>query len=165
VSYSEDIKKILAESHELYKQGFTKLNEANKIIHDGIYKYPKETSLRLALAGHMGSTGTFNDAIEIYKTVLDQNENDHYALTGLGKIYFELGHFQEALQLTQKSLSLNDNPETRVIIATIYLQTRDIKKCELIVLETLKRYPNDPQAKFLKERLEHIKAGDDQVPS
>ncbi len=69
----DEVNKILNDAHALYGKGMSILNEGNKLLHDGIYKYPKDASLRLALASFMGSTGNFHDAIELYQTVLQKS--------------------------------------------------------------------------------------------
>jgi len=158
----DEVNKILDDAHALYGKGMSFLNEGNKLLHDGIYKYPKNTSLRLALASFMGSSGNFHDAIELYQTVLQNQPNDPYALTGLGRIYFEMGKFPESFKLAQASLNVRDMPETRILLCKHYLSQGNFVEVEKILEEILSKDPNNPDANLMKQRLAHIKARDDQ---
>ncbi len=158
----DEINEILTKSREFYDKGLSLMNEGNKIIHDGIYKYPNDTSLRLALAAHMASTGSFHDAIELYQIVLRKSPNDPYALTGLGTIYFELGKFPESFKLAQASLNVRDMPETKILLCRYYLSLGNLTEVKKILSDILRKEPNNPQANLLKQRIEHISAGDDQ---
>jgi len=158
----DEVDKILNESRNLYERGLSIMNEGNKLLHDGIYKYPKNTSLRLALASFMASTGNFHDAIELYQTVLRNQPNDPYALTGLGKIYFEMGNFPESFKFAQMSLNVRDMPETRILLCRYYLSQGNLDEVKKILGEILSKDPNNPDANLLKQRLAHIEARDDQ---
>ena len=138
------------------------MNEGNKIIHDGIYKYPNDISLRLALAAQMASTGNLHDAINLYQVVLQINSNEPYALTGLGNIYFELGKFSESFKLAQSSLSIREMPETKILICRHYLSQGNLSEVKKILSEILNKDPNNAQANLLKQRVSHVDAGDDQ---
>jgi len=158
----DEVDKILDESRNFYERGLSIMNEGDKLLHDGIYKYPRNASLRLALASFMGSTGNFHDAIELYQTVLQSQPNDPYALTGLGRIYFEMDKFPESFKLAQASLSVRDMPETRILLCKHYLSQGNLVEVKKFLEEILSKDPNNPDANLLKQRLAHIKAKDDQ---
>ena len=148
----DEINKILNDSRNLYEQGLGTLNEGNKLLHDGIYKYPNDTSLRLALAAQLSSPGGFHDSIGIYQSVLQINPNDPYALTGLGIIYFELGRFPESFQLAGNSLNVRDMPETRLLLCRHYLKQGNFDEVKKILAEILRKDPHNEQATLLKNR-------------
>jgi tetratricopeptide (TPR) repeat protein len=158
----DEINEILNKSRSFYEKGLAIMNEGNKLIHDGIYKYPNDASLRLALAAQMASTGNFHDAIDLYRTILQINPNEPYAITGLGIIYFEIGKFHESFKLAQASLSIRDMPETKILLCRHYLSQGKLIEVKKILAEILRVDSNNPQAILLKQRLEHINAGDDQ---
>jgi len=157
----DEIDEILKKSREFHEKGFSLMNEGNKIIHDGIYKYPNDISLRLALAAQMASTGNYHDAKVLYQTVLRISPNDPYALTGLGTIYFEQDKFPESFKLAQASLSIRNMPETKILLCRHYLSQRNLIEVKKILSEILRTDPNNPEAIFLSQRIEHISAGDD----
>jgi len=161
----DDVDKILKDSRNLYFQGLTTLNEGNKLLHDGIYRYPNNTSLRLALAAQLASTGGFQDSIELYKSVLQISPNDPYALTGLGSIYFELGKFSESLQLAKNSLNVRELPETKILLCRLFLMQGNFDEVKNILAEILRKDPNNEEANLLRQRLQHIQARDDQPGS
>ena len=158
----EEINKILETVGSLYDQGLSILNKSNKILHDAVYKYPDNISLRLALAAHMSSTGNIHDGIELYQTVLKSNPNDPYALTGLGMMYFEIGKFSESFKLATMSLDVRDMPEARLLICRHYLSQGKLEDVQTNIDEILKKYPDNEGAILLNQRLQHIKAHDDQ---
>ena len=158
----KEINQILETTRNLYSQGFSILNKANKILHDGIYKYPDNLSLRLALAAQMASTGNYHDSIELYQTILKISSNDPYALTGLGNIYFEIGKFSESFKLATLSLDVRDMPETRLLICRHYLSQGKLQEVQNHVDEILKKFPENENAILLNQRLQHIKSRDDQ---
>jgi len=158
----DEINKILNDTRKLYEKGLTTLNEGNRLLHDGIYKHPNDISLKLALAAQLASTGGYYDSIGLYQSILQINPNEPYALTGLGHIYFELGRFAESFKLAKTSFSVRDMPETKMLLCRHYLAQGNLDEVKKIITEILKKNPNDAQANLLKQRLEHIKAGDGQ---
>jgi len=150
---TNEINEILAKSGKLYDKGMTILNEGNLLLHNGISKYPDNTSLRLALAGHLASSGNLTDANEIYKTVLQINPNDHFALTGLAIVNFEQHGFSDSLELAEKSLTIKDTPEARILICRYYLAIGNIEEASKRLDATLDEFPNDPSALLVKKSM------------
>ena len=148
-----EINEILAKSRELYDKGMTILNEGNLLLNNAISKYPNNTSLRLALAGHLASSGNLTDANEIYKTVLQINPDDYFALTGLAIVNFEQHGFSDSFELAEKSLTIKDTPEARILICRYYLAIGNIEEAKKRLTTTLDKFPNDHNALLMEKSM------------
>ena len=152
----EEINQILSKSRKLYDKGMGILNEGNLLLHNGIDKYPKNTSLRLALAAHLANSGNLTDAKAIYEIVLQINPRDYFALTGLATVNFEQRGFSDTLELAKKSLSIKDTPEARILICRYYLTIGNIQEAKKEIIATLEKFPHDLNALLVKKRIDKM---------
>ena len=73
-----------------------------------------------ALAAHL--KGDLDEAVKLYKEVINIDKNNPDALANLGNIYMQIGEKRTALDLTLEAYSINpNNPIYSMNIGAIFL--------------------------------------------
>jgi tetratricopeptide (TPR) repeat protein len=62
----------------------------------------------VGLAAVKRDTGNREESMALYKKVLDRNQNNAYALNGMGGVLFDLGYFEEAEEYFRRALRLEE---------------------------------------------------------
>lgn len=156
----KEINLILKNAHSLYSKAMNILQDGNRLILDGMYKFPNDISLKLALAAHLSTTGNLTDAIEIYEIVLRTDPNNIFALTGLAMTQFEKGDISLSFRLANRSLKIKKTSETFHLLFRHALRNRNLITAQKLLDEAEILDPSNLQTQELKKRLIHIKNND-----
>lgn|GEM_PF-4448014 len=99
-------------------------------------------------------TGDTEQALEIYKSLLEADPNDDEAAFFLGKIYFEEKDLENSIKYLSLALSNNKtNPWYYLWITDAYLQNEEIDQATKTMENLIKQFPDEKQ---YYERLEFL---------
>ena len=85
-----------------------------------------------ALAAHL--KGDLDEAVKLYKEVINIDKNNPDALANLGNIYMQLNKKSEALDLTVRAFTINtNNPTYSMNIGAIYLELNNLNQLSPIL--------------------------------
>jgi len=153
----EDVNRILTETRELYMKGMSILNQSNEKLHHAHYKYPNNSSILLALAANLASTGNIHDPIDIYNKILEKDEKNVYALVGLARLKFELNEIGNSVELAKKAIDINPQMyDAQMFYAQIHLTSGNIPEAKRMVEHILTQNPYDELANLLNDRILHL---------
>lgn len=101
-------------------------------------------------AAILSEMGFYNEAIEIYNNILDENPNDFYSLTGKSILLYKLGKINEAKELVDKALKINPNYISGLLHKAKLMLKIDPKISIEICEEIIKKNINKGEAYYIK---------------
>ncbi|NGZ74352.1 tetratricopeptide repeat protein [Saccharibacillus alkalitolerans] len=108
-----------------------------------VSSFPNERDALLRLADRLLETERASEALTLLQRALDLRPNDPQALLGLARAFRELGRSAEAEQICDLALLLEPSDiELRIRLLDLQALRTDL------LLETIKRYPGDRDARF-----------------
>lgn len=118
----------------LMANGFFKENEKVKLMHDGkkitvpvkdLLREREEQLIRLLLDYGLAlkQSGKLDDAEKVFRKGLEKYPNTVAFMVNLANVLREKKQFDEAEALLKKSLTIEDNPISKLNLVALYLQT------------------------------------------
>jgi tetratricopeptide (TPR) repeat protein len=98
-------------------------------------KDPSDTESWMMLGRLNAASHNSPEAIAAYKKVLEQEENNEDALSGLAMVYSELGNTKEATDLLRRATEKNPNAHSLSDLAAAYERMKDFS----LAAETMRR--------------------------
>jgi tetratricopeptide (TPR) repeat protein len=92
-------------------------------------------ALERALSLH--SANRLEEAKAIYRDILVENPDEANALNLLGVLTAQEGHFDDAIRLIQKALSISEHPMFLNNLGTVYLSKKEYERAEELFLQAL----------------------------
>jgi tetratricopeptide (TPR) repeat protein len=113
-----------------------------------VEKEPKDSDSWLMLGRLQKISQNSPEAEKAYKKVLELDENNEDAMTGLAMVYSDLGDTKQATDLLRRAAEKNPNPRSLTTLASAYEQMKDYA----LAAETLKRALDQNQGNVEIER-------------
>lgn len=112
-----------------------------------IQKYPQNTKLLKVIGVIFANNKKFNDAITVFKKILDHNPQSIEALINVGVAYYESNKLDEALDYFEKAKSL-DVKQSEVLynLGLVYEKKNDIIKALTHFKQSVKSDPSNINA-------------------
>lgn len=147
VQYEKGYEAILSERPQ---EGLPLLQELEE-------KYPEWWNLKFFIGLGYRQLGTFQEAVQCFKHVLEIKENQVDALAELGLCYAGLGELQKAIETYHQVIKLQgDNNEILCNLSMLYLQIGDVEKAKKYLNTSLEINPHDEIALACKKKLDAI---------
>lgn len=148
-----------------------KLKIAKSILKKGVEKFPQHLEIYLVLASILKDTERSNEAIDILKKALSQDQltrdngidrKDIWA--ELGYLYYERGNYNSAIAALKKSLRMTEEEEFLHydLLARAYLKINDPQNAMKFIEKRIKVFGDyDPEDLIIKARA-HARLGEHQ---
>jgi tetratricopeptide (TPR) repeat protein len=94
-------------------------------------------ALKRALSLH--STNMLEEAKTIYRDILAEHPDEANALNLLGVLTAQEGHFDEAIRLIRKALSISEHPMFLNNLGTVFLEKKEYERAEELFLQALEK--------------------------
>jgi tetratricopeptide (TPR) repeat protein len=113
-------------------------------------KDPKDVESWLMLGRLESVARNSVEAEKAFKKVLDLDASNEEALTGLARVYAELGDTKNAIDMLRQVTSKNPNPRTLAALATFYHNAHDFANASEVWKQALQM---DPENNRIKQQL------------
>jgi tetratricopeptide (TPR) repeat protein len=97
----------------------------------------RDVSDALERAISLHSTNRLEEAKALYRDILEQHPDEANALNLLGVLTAQEGHFDDAIRLIQKALSISEHPMFLNNLGTVYLSKKEYERAEELFLQSL----------------------------
>jgi tetratricopeptide (TPR) repeat protein len=97
----------------------------------------RDVSDALKRALNLHSTNRLEEAKALYRDILAEHPDEANALNLLGVLTAQEGHFDEAIRLIQKALSISEHPMFLNNLGTVFLSRKDYERAEELFLQSL----------------------------
>jgi adenylate cyclase len=125
---------ILARVYDLEN----KKKVAEKIFIGLINKYPKNWRVHYNYGQYLTTNGRYEEAIDIYKKVIEFDSNNFFALNNTGINYFYLNNFDEAAIYFEKSAKLQPYSKAFSNSGSVYYYAHNFEKAVDMYKEALR---------------------------
>jgi len=113
-------------------------------------KDPKDVDSWLMLGRLESVNRNSVEAEKAFKKVLDEDASNEEALTGLARVYADVGDTKNAIEMLRQVTSKNPNPRTLAALATFYHNNRDFANAADVWRQALQM---DPENNRIKQQL------------
>jgi len=113
-------------------------------------KDPKDVDSWLMLGRLESVNRNSVEAEKAFKKVLDLDASNEEALTGLARVYAEVGDTKNAIEMLRQATSKNPNPRTLAALATFYHNSHDFASAAEVWSQALQM---DPENNRIKQQL------------
>jgi tetratricopeptide (TPR) repeat protein len=97
----------------------------------------RDVSDALERAISLHSTNRLEEAKALYRDILEQHPDEANALNLLGVLTAQEGHFDDAISLIQKALSISQHPMFLNNLGTVFLSKKEYERAEELFLQSL----------------------------
>jgi tetratricopeptide (TPR) repeat protein len=101
-------------------------------------------------AAILSEMGFYNEALEIYNIILEENPNDFYSLTGKSILLYKLGRINEAKEFVDKALEINPDYISGLLHKARLMLEIDPNESIRICDEIIKKNINLGEAYYIK---------------
>jgi tetratricopeptide (TPR) repeat protein len=113
-------------------------------------KDPKDVDSWLMLGRLESVNRNSVEAEKAFKKVLDQDASNEEALTGLARVYADVGDTKNAIEMLRQVTGKNPNPRTLAALATFYHNNHDFASAAEVWRQALQM---DPENNRIKQQL------------
>ena len=130
----------------------SKLEKAKTALENGLKLEPNNHKAIFQLGNILLMEKDFSAAIKLFNKSLKIKPDFWQAINNKGLAYFETNKINESKKLFEKAISIQDNPEPLLGLASC-LQLKDIKFAVQLAKKALKKDPNYVSYDYRKEQL------------
>ncbi|MBW2637890.1 MAG: tetratricopeptide repeat protein [Deltaproteobacteria bacterium] len=94
-----------------------------------------DVSAALERAIKLHSANRLEEAKALYRDILAEHPDEANALNLLGVLTAQEGHFDDAIRLIQKALSISEHPMYLNNLGTVFLSKKDYERAEELFLQ------------------------------